>query len=106
MQVIVRDNNVDQALKVLKKKMQREGIFREMKQRNAYEKPSERRVREKAEAIRRAKKLARKKAQREGLLPMPKPKVRPNDRPGGFRRNGSESLSTAPIAASAAPKRD
>jgi small subunit ribosomal protein S21 len=77
MQVIVRDNNVDQALRVLKKKMQREGIFREMKQRRAYEKPSERRVREKAEAIRRVKKLARKKAQREGLLPMPKSKPRP-----------------------------
>ena len=68
MQVFVRDNNVDQALKILKKKMQREGVFREMKQRGAYEKPSERRVREKAEAIRRAKKLARKKAQREGLI--------------------------------------
>jgi small subunit ribosomal protein S21 len=70
----VRDNNVDQALKVLKKKMQREGVFREMKLRSHYEKPSERRVREKAEAIRRARKLARKKLQREGLLPM-KPKV-------------------------------
>jgi small subunit ribosomal protein S21 len=77
MQVIVRDNNVEQALRVLKKKMQREGIFREIKQRRAYEKPSERRVREKAEAIRRARKLARKKAQREGLIPMPKPKERP-----------------------------
>ena len=69
MQVLVRDNNVDQALKALKKKMQREGIFREMKLRNYYEKPSERRVREKAEAVRRARKLARKKLQREGLLP-------------------------------------
>ena len=69
MQVLVRDNNVDQALKVLKK-MQREGVFREMKLRGHYEKPSERRVREKAEAIRRARKLARKKLQREGLLPM------------------------------------
>jgi small subunit ribosomal protein S21 len=68
-QVLVRDNNVDQALKVLKK-MQREGVFREMKLRGHYEKPSERRVREKAEAIRRARKLARKKLQREGLLPM------------------------------------
>ncbi len=67
MQVLVRDNNVDQALRVLKKKMQREGIFREMKQRRSYEKPSERKTREKAEAIRRARKLARKKAQREGL---------------------------------------
>ena len=73
-QVFVRDNNVDQALKVLKKRMQREGIFREMKLRKHYEKPSEKRVREKAEAVRRARKLARKKLQREGLLPM-KPRV-------------------------------
>jgi small subunit ribosomal protein S21 len=65
-QVVVRDNNVAQALRALKKKMQREGIFREMKLRNYYEKPSEKRAREKAEAIRRARKLARKKAQREG----------------------------------------
>jgi small subunit ribosomal protein S21 len=73
-QVLVRDNNVDQALKALKKKMQREGIFREMKLRGHYEKPSEKRAREKAEAVRRARKLARKKLQREGLLPMkPKP---------------------------------
>jgi small subunit ribosomal protein S21 len=70
LQVLVRDNNVDQALKALKKKMQREGIFREMKLRNFYEKPSEKRAREKAEAVRRARKLARKKAQREGLLPV------------------------------------
>ena len=69
MQVFVRDNNIDQALRVLKKKMQREGVFREMKQRRSYEKPSERKNREKAEAIRRARKLARKKAQREGLIP-------------------------------------
>jgi small subunit ribosomal protein S21 len=68
-QVIVRDNNVDQALKALKKKMQREGIFREMKLRNHYEKPSEKKARENAEAVRRARKLARKRAQREGLLP-------------------------------------
>jgi small subunit ribosomal protein S21 len=62
-QVLVRDNNVDQALKVLKKKMQREGVFREMKLRKHYEKPSERRAREKSQAIRRARKLARKKLQ-------------------------------------------
>ena len=70
LQVLVRDNNVDQALKALKKKMQREGIFREMKLRGHYEKPSEKRAREKAEAVRRARKLARKKLQREGLLPV------------------------------------
>lgn len=75
MQVLVRENNVDQALRVLKRKMQKEGLFREMRDRRAYEKPSEKRVREKAEAIRRVRKLARKKAQREGLLPAPKKKV-------------------------------
>lgn len=77
MQVLVRDNNVEQALRVLKKKMQREGIFREMKQRRSYEKPSEKRVREAAEAVRRARKLARKQAQNEGLLPKPKRKLPP-----------------------------
>ena len=66
-QVLVRDNNVDQALKALKKKMQREGLFREMKLRRSYEKPSERKAREKAEAIRRARKLARKRLEREGF---------------------------------------
>ena len=74
MQVLVRDNNVEQALRVLKKKMQREGLFREMKARRSYEKPSEKRTREKAEAVRRHRKLARKQAQREGLLPAPKRK--------------------------------
>jgi small subunit ribosomal protein S21 len=73
-QVVVRDNNVDQALRALKKKMQREGIFREMKLRNYYEKPSEKRAREKAEAIRRARKLARKKAQREGGVVSSRPR--------------------------------
>ena len=87
MQVLVRDNNVDQALKALKKKMQREGIFREMKLRGHYEKPSERKAREKAEAIRRARKLARKRLQREGLLPM-KPKPTPGGPGAGAGRSG------------------
>ena len=65
-QVFVRDNNVDQALRALKKKMQREGVFREMKLRRNYEKPSERRAREKAEAVRRYRKLLRKRMEREG----------------------------------------
>ena len=66
-QVQVRENNVDQALRALKKKLQREGVFREMKLRRHYEKPSERRAREKAEAVRRARKLARKRMEREGF---------------------------------------
>ena len=64
--VTVRDNNVDQALRVLKKKMQREGVFREMKNRRSYEKPSERRARETAESTRRVRKLMRKRLEREG----------------------------------------
>jgi small subunit ribosomal protein S21 len=101
-QVLVRDNNVDQALKALKKKMQREGIFREMKLRGHYEKPSEKKAREKAEAIRRARKLARKKMQREGLLPM-KPRVIPGAAgpggaggPGGGRGRGGPGGGSAP----------
>jgi small subunit ribosomal protein S21 len=66
-QVIVRDNNVDQALRALKKKMQREGIFRELKLRRHFEKPSEKRAREKAEGVRRLRKLQRKRLEREGF---------------------------------------
>ena len=72
MEVSVRDNNVDQALRALKKKLQREGVYREMKMRRFYEKPSEKRVREQQEAVRRARKLARKRAQIEGLIPTKK----------------------------------
>jgi small subunit ribosomal protein S21 len=83
MQVMVRDNSVDQALRVLKKNMQREGVFREMRARKAYEKPSEKKTREKAEAVRRARKAARKLAIREGLIAAPKRPERPErGRPG------------------------
>ena len=78
MQVLVRENNVDQALRALKRKMQREGVLRELKQRRHYEKPSERRNREAQEAVRRARKLARKKAEREGLIA---PRKRPEPKP-------------------------
>ena len=90
MQVFVRDNNVDQALRVLKKKMQREGVFREMKRRRFYEK-SEKANREQAEAIRRSRKAARKQAQREGLIAAPRGKKVPPGRPTGrgqFRVTG------------------
>jgi small subunit ribosomal protein S21 len=85
LQVFVRDNNVDQALRVLKKKMQREGVFREMKRRRFFEKPSERTVREKAEAVRRARKLARKQAIREGLIAAPPKKPAKFGRPAAGR---------------------
>ncbi len=89
MQVFVRDNDVDQALRALKRKMQREGVFREMKRRRFYEKPSEKSNRERAEAVRRAHKLARKKAQREGLIPAPRGKKVP---PGRAIRRGGFSV--------------
>ena len=66
MYVSVRDNNVDQASRILKKKMQREGVFREMKNRRVYEKPSEKKARELAESTRRVRKLMRKRLEREG----------------------------------------
>ena len=75
-EIYVRQNNVDQALRALKKKLQNEGVLREMKSRKHYEKPSEKRVREAAEAVRRARKLARKRAQVEGLLPSKKKRPR------------------------------
>jgi small subunit ribosomal protein S21 len=86
LQILVRDNNVEQALRVLKKRMQREGIFREMKRRRFYEKPSEKTARQKGEAIRRARKLARKQAQREGLLPAPRKKEPDAGRTAGRRQ--------------------
>jgi small subunit ribosomal protein S21 len=89
LQVLVRDNNVDQALKALKKKLQREGVFREMKLRGHFEKPSEKRAREKAEAVRRARKLARKKLQREGLLPSKPAAARGAGKGGPGARGGA-----------------
>jgi small subunit ribosomal protein S21 len=83
LQVFVRDNNVEQALRVLKKKMQREGVFREMKRRRFYEKPSEKTTREKAEAIRRSRKVARKQAVREGLIAAPKKPAVGRNKPAG-----------------------
>jgi small subunit ribosomal protein S21 len=75
MQVLVRDNNVEQALRALKRKLQREGLFRELKRRRGYEKPSERKVREKSEAIRRTRKAARKQAIWDGSIAAPKKRL-------------------------------
>jgi len=55
----VKDNNVDQALRILKRKLQREGFFRILKIKSNYEKPSERKKRERSENIKRAKKIQR-----------------------------------------------
>lgn len=59
--VNVRENNVDQALKALKRKIQKNGILRDIRLRVCYEKPSVKLARKKAEAIKRNKKLQRKK---------------------------------------------
>ena len=88
MQVFVRDNNVDQALKVLKKKMQREGIFREMRLRGHYEKPSEKKTREKAEAIRRARKLSAQENAARGSAA--------DEAPGGPRSPGKRRPARGP----------
>jgi small subunit ribosomal protein S21 len=93
-QVFVRDNNVDQALRVLKKKMQREGVFREMRRRRFYEKPSDKATREKTESIRRRRKLARKQAIRDGLIAAPakKPTVRSDGGRGSSANTAAPSL--------------
>ncbi len=66
-QVTVIGNDVAQSLKILKKKMQREGVFREMKLRRCHEKNSEKKTRRKAEAIRRSRKQLRKRLDTEGF---------------------------------------
>jgi len=82
LQIQVRDNNVDQALRFLKKKLQQEGVFREMRLREHYEKPSEKRAREKAEGIRRTRKLAQKKLNKElGIVSVKKPKQATRPKP-------------------------
>jgi small subunit ribosomal protein S21 len=96
LQVLVRDNNVDQALRVLKRKMQREGVFRELKRRRFFEKPSEREAREKADAVRRRRKLARKQAVREGLIAAPKKRVFAG--PNKLRGTAPSHGATAPEA--------
>tara|TARA_B100000959_G_C14961799_1_gene616092 strand:- start:499 stop:702 length:204 start_codon:yes stop_codon:yes gene_type:complete len=66
MEVIVRDNNVQKALRVLKKKLQKDGLFRELRMRKFFEKPSAKRARKKKEGIRRVAKEKRLKLKREG----------------------------------------
>ena len=99
MQVLVRDNDVEKALRILKRKMQREGVFREMKRRRSYEKPSERKTREKSDAIRRHRKVARKQAIREGLLPAPVKKVLPGRPRAGMPASPAGAASSGPTRA-------
>jgi small subunit ribosomal protein S21 len=66
MMVFVRDNDVASAMRILKRKLQREGLFRDLRRVRCYEKPSERRAREAAEGVRRRRKAMRKRMEREG----------------------------------------
>ncbi len=63
MEINVNENNIDQALRILKKKMQREGVYRDMKIHRRYEKPSEKRKRKRTEALRRSRKVNRRRSE-------------------------------------------
>ena len=64
--VVVKNGNVDRAMRTLKKKLQKEGLLRELKQRQYFEKPSAKRARKKAEGIKRYQRNLRKKMERLG----------------------------------------
>jgi len=53
----VKDNNIEQALRILKRKLQRDGFFKIIKLKDTYEKPSEKKKRIKQENIKRVKKI-------------------------------------------------
>jgi small subunit ribosomal protein S21 len=67
MEVEVRNNNVTKAMRILKKKIEREGILQEVREREFYEKPSERKRREKKQNIRRHKKAQRERMREDNL---------------------------------------
>ena len=62
--ITVRNNNVDQAMRILKKKLQKEGVLKEIKSRQYFEKPSAKRARKKAEGIKRYKRAEKKRLER------------------------------------------
>ena len=64
-EVRVFNNNVEKAIRVLKKKMLKEGLIKELKERRYYEKPSEKRLKEQKENIRRWRKAQRRRMERE-----------------------------------------
>ena len=65
-EVIVRDKNVEKALRVLKKKLQKDGMFRELRLRQHFEKPSLKKQRKLKESLRRIAKEKRLKRLKEG----------------------------------------
>lgn len=64
--VTVKNGNVDRAMRTLKKKLQKEGLLKELKQRQFFEKPSAKKARKKAEGIKRYQRNLRKKMERLG----------------------------------------
>ena len=66
MQVVVKNGNVERAMRTLKKKLQKEGLLKELKQRQFFEKPSAKRKRKKAEGIKRYQRALKKKQERLG----------------------------------------
>ena len=66
MQVVVKNGNVERVMRTLKKKLQKEGLLKELKQRQYFEKPSAKKARKKAEGIKRYQRNLRKKMERLG----------------------------------------
>ncbi len=66
MQVLVKNGNVERAMRTLKKKLQKEGLLKELKQKQYFEKPSAKRKRKKAEGIKRYQRNLKKKQERLG----------------------------------------
>ena len=66
MQVVVKNGNVERAMRILKKKIQKEGLLRELKQKQYFEKPSAKKARKKAEGIKRYQRNLKKKIERLG----------------------------------------
>ena len=66
MQVVVKNSNVERAMRTLKKKLQKEGLLRELKQKQYFEKPSAKKARKKAEGIKRYQRNLKKKMERVG----------------------------------------
>ncbi len=66
-EITIRNNDGEQGLRGLKKKLQREGIYKELKRRKNYEKHSDIRARNENEAVRRHRKLVRKRRDRDGF---------------------------------------
>ena len=64
--VVVKNGNVDRAMRTLRKKLQKEGLLKELKQRQYFEKPSAKKARKKAEGIKRYQRNLRKKMERLG----------------------------------------